>query len=580
MSINPRYYQVDAVDALFEYFEKNSGNPLIVMPTGTGKSVVIAMLLMKILYYYPNQKILVVTHKQELIEQDYEKLLGLWPYAPAGINSAGLNRRDTNNSIVFAGIASVYKDAADFGVVHLVFVDEAHLISNDEETMYRQFFNALMEKNSLLKAVGFTATPWRLGQGLLTQDTVAKDKTVQKSLFTDICYDNTKFEDFNRLIAEGFLVPVVPKKTNLKLNTDGVTISGGEFKESSLQKAVNKIEITIAGIQEVLEHSLHETRKRWIVFAAGIDHTISIADVLNSFGVKTTFVHSKLKDAERKQRILDYKQGKYQAIVNNNILTTGFDDPQIDLILCFRPTMSVILWVQMLGRGTRPHSEKENCLVYDFAGNTKRLGPINDPVIPKKKGEKQGEAPVKECPCCETWVHLSARYCTGEYVNGTKCKHEFEFQTKIQTTASTLDLIKAELPVVEVFPVTLITYAKYTKGLNSMLRVIYYVGLQQYSEFVFIESSGSAKNVMRWWLERINTNPPKTVDEVLDIAQNFKVPTHIRVWTNKKYPEIMGVCFDNSGFNIAESNPIVPQVIVNKPKTIESPYSFDEDIPF
>ncbi len=107
--IQARSYQVEAVSAIYTYFGNNTGNPVVAMPTGTGKSVVIAMFLESVFKYYPNQRVMILTHVKELIQQNYEKLMGLWAFAPAGVYSAGLNRRDVHAPITFAGIGSVAK---------------------------------------------------------------------------------------------------------------------------------------------------------------------------------------------------------------------------------------------------------------------------------------------------------------------------------------------------------------------------------------------------------------------------------------------------------------------------------------
>jgi len=147
MLIQSRSYQSEAVGAIYNYFATKQGNPLVAMPTGTGKSVVIAMFLESIFRAYPNQRVLVLTHVKELIEQNYDKLKTVWPNAPAGINSAGLGRNDFLHPIIFAGIASVAKKAMYFGHVDLVLIDEAHLLSPNENTMYQKFLSELMKIN-------------------------------------------------------------------------------------------------------------------------------------------------------------------------------------------------------------------------------------------------------------------------------------------------------------------------------------------------------------------------------------------------------------------------------------------------
>lgn len=552
--IQARSYQKEAVGSLYTYFGKQTGNPVVAMPTGTGKSVVIAMFLESVFRSYPSQRVMVLTHVKELIQQNYEKLMQLWPNAPAGINSAGLGRKDTLNKIIFAGIGTVAKKWMQFGHVDLIIIDEAHLVSPSETTMYQAFLRNLLTVNPALKVIGFTATPWRLGHGKLT-DPVREDGKDVPGIFTDVCFDITGIQAFNRLIAEGYLAPVVPKSTLTKLDVDGVHMRGGEYIQSELQGAVDKHEITSAAVREAME--LGHDRGHWLVFAAGVDHAIHTAEIMNDMGVPTIAIHSKMSAGERDQGIIDFKAGKYRAAVNNNVLTTGFDFPAIDLILCLRPTQSAVLWVQMLGRGTRPSYDtgKTNCLVLDFANNTRRLGPINDPVVPRRKGEKGGDAPVKECPVCSTFVHASLRWCDGVMNDGSACTNEFTFETKLKQAASTAELIKGDLPITELFKVDHITYSEHTKqDRPPMMKVTYYCGFRMFEEFVCVQHDGFAGRKARaWWRERSDQPMPPTTLQALEFAEKLSTASHLRVWINKKYPEILKVCFDGTAFGTQEA---------------------------
>ena len=206
--IEGRYYQHEAVDALFHYLTVNgTGNPIIAMPTATGKSVVIAMFAERALNKYPNIKFLCVTHVKELVEQNYKRLKAIWPAAPAGINSASLKQRDFLHPIIFGGIASMRNDADKFGPVNVLIIDECHLLSPKAETMYQKFIADLRKINPMMRVVGLTATAFRMKQGSLTDE----------GLFTDICYDLTRPDDFVRLISEGYLSPIYAFATRLLL---------------------------------------------------------------------------------------------------------------------------------------------------------------------------------------------------------------------------------------------------------------------------------------------------------------------------------------------------------------------------
>jgi len=592
-----RAYQTEAVQSIWTYFGTHqTGNPIIAMPTGSGKTIVNARFLESVYRLFPFQKIMLLTHVKELIQQNYDKLLKLWPDAPVGIYSDGLGQKNSNQKITIGGIASVWRHPELFGHVDLIIIDEVHLVSPKATTMYQTFITALARINPHIRVIGLTATPWRMGHGKLTDPFLDKNGKLWPSLFTDFCFDITNYQSFNRLIAEGYLVPLIPKKPKTELNVDGVHLRGGEFIESELQVAVDKHEVTVAAITEAIE--LGKDRKKWLVFGSGIDHAEHITDILNGMGVSAGCVHSKRDD--RNKVISDFRAGRIRALVNNNILTTGFDDQEIDMIVALRPTMSTVLWVQMLGRGTRPiyppghnsatieqrlaaikASGKLDCLVLDYAGNTRRLGPINDPVIPEPpKSRGTRPAPVKLCDVCQTWVHASVRVCPH-------CGNEFQIAIHIVQTASSISPLKGELPITKVFKVDHITAARHEKygGGSVSLRVSYYCGMKMYTEYVPFENSNAfAKRRSRtWWKTRmrdLNAMIPITVDEALNRLEEINHPTHIRVWVNKNpYPEIMALCFDGTAFGTEEMSDEVPTIqtfLTSTPRVQVT----DEEIPF
>lgn len=585
-----REYQTFAAQSVWNYFEKNTGNPLILMPTGTGKSHVIAILIESMLRYFPQTRIQVLTHVKELIQQNYNKFVEAWPTAPAGIYSAGLGKRDIHNSVVFAGIQSVGKKAHAFGWIDLLFVDEAHLVSPAEATLYNKYVAGLKKVNPALKVVGLTATGYRIGHGKIHEGDGA--------LFTDVCVDMTGVDAFNWFISEGYLLPLVPKKMKLELDTSGVHLRGGEFIAAELQNAVDKADITMRALREACELGIN--RRKWLIFASGVEHAQHVAEALDTLGITCGVVYSGMGDAERDKTIKDLKSGALRAVANNNILTTGYDDPEIDLILILRPTASAVLWVQMLGRGTRPcwaegdydlstkegrlasiaASHKQNCLVLDFAGNTRRLGPINDPVIPRKKGEGSGTAPVKECTNCNTYNHASARVCCA-------CGAEFTFAVKLKQAASTEELIKGEIPRVEPFKVDSIFYQQYQRaGKPAMMRVTYYCGLRKFDEYVCLEHPPgfALKKAHSWWRRRSLENPvaPESVHAAITNATRLKTPTHLRIWVNKQFPEIMDYDFEGTAFGTQERTMDTswPTVQTSAGKTAPAYVDQDDDIPF
>jgi len=524
MPFTLRYYQEDAVDSVFSYFISHKGNPIIAMPTGTGKSLVIAELLRRILHWYPDQRVHAITHVKTLIEQNSQKLLEQWPSAPLGVHSAGLKRRDVDHPIIFGGIQSMHRYAEAFGHIDLMIVDECHLIPSNSETMYGRYIAALLEINPLLKVIGLSATPYRLKGGHLTDGVT----------FDHVCYDNTRLEQFNKLIDEGYLAPVIPKQPKIQIDDTGLHTRAGEFIPAEVAERVDN-DVTRHALLETIEEG--RNRNAWMVFAVSIEHVEFIVEFLNHMGVGAVAYHSKMPEKEAEMALADFASGKFRAIVSRDRLTTGVDLPKVDLIAMLRLTRSPGLWVQMLGRGTRPHPSKKDCLVLDFAGNTRRLGPINDPILPDSKHRKGngggGQAPVKVCPECLTYQPASIRICGY-------CGAEFPRIMRLSAVASTQELIKRADEPPRTLKVDHMTYRRHKKeGKPDSLCVSYFCGLTRVQEYVLPDHGGAAATRARsWWQQRTSLDYPGTLDKIMQFLSYLPTPVRLVVDFNGKYPEV------------------------------------------
>lgn len=550
--IHLRPYQTDGLNAIWQYYNQGgTGNVCLAWPTGTGKSVVPAVFIEGVMRLWPSQRFLMITHVKELIAQNYKALMKVWFNAPAGIYSAGLKTKEFAQAIIYGGIQSMIKNPMMFGHRDIIFIDEAHLISDEDSSMYLTFIAAMRLINPFVKIIGLSATPFRMGMGLI----------IDGKIFDVIVHDLTSMENFNKLVDDGYLSPLIPVRTNTFIDVSQVAISQkGEFVLSNLEKVSNQDKITYEGLRECLQ--LAYNRNSWLLFASGVKHAESIAEMLGSFGIDCAPVHSKRDPKYNDDAIEAFKAGELKSIVNFGKLTTGFDHPGIDFIGMFRATLSVPLWVQMLGRGTRPvyadgfdlevmeqrlaaiaAGPKQNCLVADFARNCERLGPINDPQIPKKKGEGSGEVPIKLCDHCGAYNHTKVRFCV-------QCGEEFDFKVKIVPKAGYHELIKVETPIIETFNVESVTYTEHIKmdkrtktPLSApMIKVQYYCGIRIFHEFVMLQHTGMTLHKSReWWRQRHKDEPPATTAEALEKTSMLRAPRQIRVHVNLKYPTILGV---------------------------------------
>jgi len=524
-----RPYQELTINALYDWLQTNeTGNPCVVLPTGSGKSVVIGEFIKSAIQRYPDTRVVMLTHVRELIEQNHEKLVRLWPNAPVGIYSAGLGRREIER-ITYAGIQSVRKKPEIFGKVNLVIVDEAHLISHKDEGGYRTLIAALRERNPRLRVIGFTATPWRLGHGRIDEGDAIFDALIEPVTIRELVFNK-------------YLAPLVSRATDVRYDMDGIHKRGGEYIESEMQERVDTDDQNVKVATEI--KALAGDRRAWLLFCAGVKHAYHVRDALRTIGVSAETITGETPTRERDEIIERYKAGEIRAITNANVLTTGFDYPNIDLIALLRPTMSPGLYMQMVGRGFRPKSHTDHCLVLDFAGVVAMHGPIpavDAPEYTEPSGDKEpGLAPSKECPACRWIVPAGVRYCINP-----DCDHEFVPEEKPMTLHHD-DIMGEEASTLEV------KYwaweKKVSKSGNDMIVVSYYGSPSDpiLREYLLIWNDGFAGTKGRATLTDICSGLGVTwqsyqsVEDLMREVTMMPPPRRVRYERDGKYLRVMG----------------------------------------
>lgn len=519
-----RNYQQAAIEALLRFFETLIGNPLIVLPTGSGKSLVLAYFIWWIFQQWPDSRVMVLTHRKELLEQDADELREFWPEAPLSFWSASIGEKRVG-PIIFAGIASVYKQAAEMGPVELIFIDEAHLVPAKGFGMYLKFIADVKRYNPFVKVIGLTATPYRLDHGLLIDG---------KHIFTHHAYD----ADIRQLIDDGFLLPLRPKKPDGQIDMSGVHVKNHEFCTSEMEAEAMKV--VDAALAEVIRYGAG--RNSWLLFCSGIGHAEVVMTKLIERGIDTEMVSSETATGKREDTIKRFKSGSLRALVNINVLTTGFNAPCADMIALLRATMSPGLYVQMLGRGMRPSPEtdKNDCLILDFGGNIERHGPLDEVHlhVMKRKPSKKKKASIKTCPTCQALVAAARKECPD-------CGYEFPIDDSPNhdDTATDKVLLSWEAaPDVRILDVTSVSYSPHLgKSGKPSLRVSYLCGLLSVSEYVCIGHGGyPGHKAMTWWARRDPAcNVPDTVDEALLHAAELETPEKIKVDFTGTWPTIL-----------------------------------------
>ena len=392
-----RDYQRKAVNDIFLYMERTNyrKNPCVVAPTGSGKSVIIAMFLKEACQLFPDCQFLMITHQKELIEQDIDKLLKVEPDLDIGVYSASLGRKELDHKITFASIQSLVR--AEERQYNFILVDECHLINNKEgEGSYRKF----LETQEAYVVIGFTATPFRMQQGRLDE---------KGSLFNDLI-ETVGVLDLQEM---GYLSRLTTKQTLNQIDVKGVKIVAGEFNQAELDERVNTEGQNRAITREIYAWLNKEDRHHCLVFCVNLDHAQKVTQCFSDLGCPVSYVDGKMSKDEREMAFRRFTAGRARVLVNVGVCTTGFDYPAIDCIALMRPTASTGLYLQMVGRGIRisPETGKENCLLLDFGGNVQRHGPIGTPHVNIRKSSPSEIPALKTCPNCLEVVSRATMVC-------------------------------------------------------------------------------------------------------------------------------------------------------------------------
>jgi len=525
-----RDYQTRAVSDLFAWWTKNQSNadiPLLVLPTGSGKSVICAEIVKQLWEKWPDYhpRTVVLVPSKELAEQNAAKLQALLPdNIHVGFVSASLGKKQHNADVIVATIGSIHKSAHLLGDIKVVIIDEAHLVSTkaSDAGMYRTFLSKLGEICQF-RTVGMTAIPFRGNQVWLTDG--------EEPLFTGIASNVTMRE----LLDQQFLAPLVPPNVPMatKIDASKVGISNGDYKIGELSEVVD------AYLDKVANEAVYiaSERRKWIAFTPSVANAESLSDKLNDRGIISAVVCGETPAQEREDLIRDFKAHQIHCLVTVLALSTGFDVPDVDCIIWCRPTKSPVLYVQGMGRGTRIAPGKEDCLVLDFTDTVERLGPVD---IIKGKGKSKRtddqSAPFCICPECGERNAPAALVCA---VCGGTIK-EPEAPKPMDAKLSYAALLSAQQQAVNTWhDVSRVDYKLHRKiGKPDSVRVDYYDGLLRCaSEWICLDHGGFAASKAQSWCAQRNGRQT-TTEELLDTGYMLKTPTRIATRKNGKFTEV------------------------------------------
>jgi DNA repair protein RadD len=455
-----RPYQEEAVQAIMESMVKDRFL-LLQMATGAGKTIVFCELIKRILEQY-QMRICVLAHRRELVQQNADKLLKVWPDAPVGIACASLNgNANLDAPVVVGSIQTLANRLGSTAPFHLVIVDEAHRIpSVNKPSQYLSFLGTMQSYFPDLRVLGVTATPFRLGLGYIYGDKCKRDA---RPWFDRLHY-RIGIQELQDL---GFLCGIRAKEArNIDSDLRGISKSGGDFNLGELSDLMSREIHVGSAVQAYREYG--EGRQHVVVFCCTIDHAAKVKDAFASSGYVSGIVHSELSLDDRDRTLGEYEAGRINVLVNVGVLQEGWDSPKTDCIILCRPTMSPALYVQQIGRALRIHPGKEDMLILDLSGNITRHGSPDAPkiIIPgtaeSKDSSTSDGAGVKKCPKCK-------EYCGSRMSECPSCGYLFVIE---QHESVQMRDVKWKRPEVLSLDVSSIEPSYFTsKAGNKMLKL-------------------------------------------------------------------------------------------------------------
>ena len=555
-----RDYQQRTLDQLYDWWMKRPReNPIVTVPTGGGKSVIIAELCRVLFDTWPDEhpRAVVLTPSKELCEQNYAKLANCLPsHIRLGYYSASLGRKQPDADVIVATIGSIYRSAHTLGNIRCVIIDECHLVNpaGSDVGRYRQFLTDL-SRYCEFRVVGYTATPFR-GNGIWLTDG-------DDPLFHGVAAQVT----IKELLDRGFLAPLVRPVDAIqtRIDTTGVKIDNGDYDIAEL--AVRVDQYLEAVVQEACR--LAAERRKWLAFCPTVDNAKRMATLLTAQGAVAAVVTGETPKAEREELISQFRAGQLRCLVTVLALATGFDVPDLDCIIWLRPTRSPVLYVQGAGRGLRTAPGKTDCLWLDFSDTTERLGPIDTikgRLRPKPSNQSAKVCNTKVCNNCGERSPINATFCET-------CGYEFPasepdaWQEKKLVKASNAAVLSSQIePKIVTYDVTRVSYHLHhprdTSKPDSM-RVDYWSGLRKVcSEWICVAHGGFAgEKARRWWARHIPPHIGLWRTDVENPAQSAvalatlhaKRPRQIVVNESGKYPELIRAIYEHESPN-ADSN--------------------------
>ena len=404
-----RENQVLPVQNGVEFFKSKKAEPsVIVAPTAFGKSIVIAAIAKEV-----GERLLIIQPSKELLEQNYNKFIGLG--GEASIYSAAMNEKEIG-SVTYATIGSIVKIAHKFKSLGIskVIIDECDRFPREPGGMLRKF----LTNAGITHVLGLTATPLKLqtnmgDDGPFSKLVMLTSRSKKGNFFKNIIH----VAQIEEMVKLGFWSPLLYESYDFDTGELVYNSTGAEYTDDSIKRAYKNQNIGGKIIRKVAELT---DRKSILVAVPTIDEAIELATKIPN----SAPLYSGMVDKERNRIVDDFKNGRLRVIIQVNILSVGFDHPQLDCIITGRPTSSLSWWYQFVGRVTRIHSDKANGLVVDFVGSVPKFGKVEDLYFkyetPLWKLYGEGQKLLTGIPLSEIGLHIEGKQSPHEIAASTE----------------------------------------------------------------------------------------------------------------------------------------------------------------
>lgn len=484
------------------------------MATGSGKTEVAFEILRRSISRMPDIKIMFIVNRTDLLNQTYARIQSF--VDKVGIYCGSENRKELSETVTIATIQSIF--SVDIDKVHLVIIDEAHNV-DQKQGMYFKFLEKAKEKNSKLKIVALTATPWRNGYPIYGDF----------KLFQKICFE----KNIASLITEGYLAPPTIKAPDHQFDISKLRVKMGEYVGTDVDQLTMDRDKAAKQVSDAIARLVG--RKKVVWACSSIKHCELVADLLYYIDEDATYIHSKMDDSYRKGAKKFFEEGSARHMAFVSVLSEGYDFAPIDAIVLLRPIRSITLAIQVIGRGLRISEGKNDCLVLDYGRVMQNLGPLTDPNVMEvnRYGKNQKTTPIKICPKCREYLHAKCTRCIA-------CGYEYQVNIVSKNTTLTPDANK------NIFEISDILFDRHlSNNGNECLRIRYVRGiLDRYPIAEYFKwDSEFAQKKLNIRLEQLGCKHFGDIKHQIN-AKISKIPKYVEIEKKNGYNKIKRLIYE------------------------------------